>query len=68
MEGALTGLARRRLSTVLTQRLTEEPAIVLNGPRTVGKSTLLNSLARDVGRPVVDCDDPATQSAVRNDP
>jgi predicted AAA+ superfamily ATPase len=64
----LTGLAERRLTSVLTRRLGEEPAIVLTGPRTVGKSTLLSALAKGLGRDVIDCDDPATRAAVRNDP
>lgn len=68
MAGALAGIAHRRLLEVLHQRLAEEPAVVLNGPRTVGKSTLLHALADRAGRPVIDCDDPATRSAVRNDP
>ena len=68
MDGTLTGLADRRLIAVLDRRLEEEPAIVLNGPRTVGKSTLLDALARRRGTVVVDCDDPATRAAVRNDP
>lgn len=68
MDGSLTGLAQRRLASVLISRLTEEPAIVLNGPRTVGKSTLLSALADHLGRAVTDCDDPATRAAVRNDP
>lgn len=68
MEGALTGLADRRLTAVLASRLTEEPTVVLNGPRTVGKSTLLGSLAQRLGQTVIDCDDPATRAAVRNDP
>jgi predicted AAA+ superfamily ATPase len=34
----------------------------------VGKSTLLHALADSVGRIVIDCDDPATRTAVRNDP
>lgn len=42
--------------------------VVLNGPRTVGKSTLLSQLAERLGRTVIDCDDPATRSAVRADP
>jgi predicted AAA+ superfamily ATPase len=45
-----------------------EPALVLNGPRTVGKSTLLQALADRLGRPVIDGDDPATRAAVRADP
>jgi hypothetical protein len=68
MDGALTGLANRRLTAVLADRLNEEPTVVLNGPRTVGKSTLLSALAQCLGRAVIDCDDPATRAAVRNDP
>lgn len=68
MQGALIGLAERRLTEILEARLAEEPVIVLNGPRTVGKSTLLSQLAQCLRRPVIDCDDPATRAAVRNDP
>src|SRR5215510_1582449 len=68
MDVSLTGIAPRQLTAVLTRRLAEEPAIVLNGPRTVGKSTLLAALAQRLGRVVVDCDDPATRAAVRNGP
>lgn len=68
MDGALTGLAERRLAAVLFDRLSEEPTVVLNGPRTVGKSTLLGACAQRLGRTVIDCDDPATRAAVRNDP
>lgn len=68
MRDLLTGLAKRRLATVLAARLTEEPVVVLNGPRTVGKSTILAELGRHLGRTVIDCDDPATRAAVRNDP
>lgn len=68
MREVLTGLAKRRLTGVVEARLAEEPVVVLNGPRTVGKSTLLSQLADRVGRPVIDCDDPAMRSAVRDDP
>ncbi|GLY97766.1 hypothetical protein Acsp02_50200 [Actinoplanes sp. NBRC 103695] len=68
MDGSLTGIAPRQLTEVLARRLTEEPALVLNGPRTVGKSTLLHELAARLGRPVIDCDDPSTRAAVRADP
>jgi uncharacterized protein len=61
-------MAERQLVGVLGRRLDEEAAIVLNGPRTVGKSTLLHALAARFGRPVLDCDDPATRAAVRSDP
>ena len=59
---------QRRLVDVAATRFTEEPVLVLNGPRTVGKSTLLGELAARLGRSVIDCDDPATRSAVRADP
>ena len=68
MREVLTGLAKRRLADVAVARIAEEPVLVLNGPRTVGKSTLLSQLAERLGRPVIDCDDPATRSAVRADP
>jgi predicted AAA+ superfamily ATPase len=68
VDKTLTGLAKRRLADVLEARMSEEPVVVLNGPRTVGKSTLLAHLGRRLDRPVVDCDDPATRAAVRNDP
>ena len=65
MRGLLTGLAERRLGEVVEARLAEEPVVVLNGPRTVGKSTLLRELAGRLGRTVIDCDDLATCSATR---
>jgi uncharacterized protein len=68
MREVLSGLAQRRLIDVAAARFAEEPVLVLNGPRTVGKSTLLGELAGRLGRPVIDCDDPATRAAVRADP
>jgi len=68
MREVLTGLAKRRLVAVAAARFAEEPVLVLNGPRTVGKSTLLSQLAERLGRTVIDCDDPATRAAVRADP
>src|SRR5580700_2060444 len=68
MRRVLTGLAKRRLGEVLEARLAEEPVVVLNGPRTVGKSTLLSQLGGHLGRAVIDCDDLATRAAVREDP
>ena len=68
MREVLTGLAERRLGEVVEARLAEEPVVVLNGPRTVGKSTLLSELAGRLGRAVVDCDDLAAREAVRSDP
>jgi hypothetical protein len=48
--------------------LAVEPVVVLEGPRAVGKSTLLRTLAVAKGREVVDLDDLATRDAARADP
>src|SRR5262245_21683697 len=68
MNAQLTGIAPRRLTEVVDARLEVESVLVLHGPRTVGKSTLLAHVAARSDRRVVDCDDPATRSAVRADP
>src|ERR1700722_3696211 len=68
MREVLTDLAKRRLVDIAAARFAEEPVLILNGPRTVGKSTLLSQLAERLGRAVIDCDDPATRAAVRADP
>ncbi|HEU5161065.1 MAG TPA: ATP-binding protein [Streptosporangiaceae bacterium] len=63
-----SGLKPRRLLPVLHERLAEEPVIVLTGPRTVGKSTLLAALAKDLERPILDLDQPEARTAVMEDP
>jgi predicted AAA+ superfamily ATPase len=62
------GVVARRLMEVTLDRLEDEPVIALQGPRTVGKSTLLGELASSCGVEVVDLDDPATRAAVLADP
>jgi uncharacterized protein len=64
----LSGIVARRLIEVVRSRLADEPVIVLQGPRSVGKSTLLTALAQPAGREIVDLDDLATRDAVRADP
>jgi uncharacterized protein len=58
----------RRLSAVVARRLTEEPVVILTGPRTVGKSTLLAELARGSDRLVLDLDQPEARAAAGADP
>jgi predicted AAA+ superfamily ATPase len=58
----------RRLESGLRTLLQEEPVLVLNGARTVGKSTLLGAIAERAGRAVLDLDDLATRDAVAADP
>lgn len=62
------GHIRRRLVDVIAARLQEEPVIVLQGPRTVGKSTLLREIAAGRNARLLDLDDLATRDAVAGDP
>lgn len=64
----LSETRHRFLEAVARRRLDEEPVIVLNGPRTAGKSTLLRVLAEATGGHLVDLDDLATRNAVATDP
>jgi predicted AAA+ superfamily ATPase len=64
----VTGLIDRRLNEVVRRRLGEEPVVALQGPRTVGKSTLLQAIASSSAVPVLDLDDLATRDAVAADP
>lgn len=59
---------RRRAIESALARLHDEPVVALQGPRTVGKSTLLAELARRFGVDVVDLDRPAIRDAVAADP
>lgn len=61
-------LIGRFLETVVEERLRESPVVVLTGPRTVGKSTLVASLAARNGVPVYDLDDLAMRRNVIDDP
>ncbi len=58
----------RRLSAIIDERLIEEPAIGLQGARSVGKSTLLRSVATRAGVQVLDLDNLDERAAVSNDP
>jgi len=58
----------RRALPVIRERMHDEPVILLEGPRSVGKSTLLRSIADASGSSVVDLDDLATRDAVSADP
>ncbi len=66
--GPLTRLVPRRLGPVALERARDEPVVLLQGPRSVGKSTLLSDLADEVGARVLDLDDLATRDVVSADP
>lgn len=61
-------LLQRRVLEVAQQRMREAPVVLLQGPRSVGKSTLLRALADRHGGQVVDLDDPAVRAAATDDP
>lgn len=46
----------------------DDPVVVLEGPRSVGKSTLLRQIAESRDGRILDLDDPATLTAVHSDP
>jgi hypothetical protein len=64
----VTGLVQRRLDDIVNLRMGESPVVLLQGPRSVGKSTLLQALAGRHDRSILDLDDLATRAAVVNDP
>jgi predicted AAA+ superfamily ATPase len=64
----LTTIAPRRIEATVLDRLAVEPVVFLGGARTVGKSTLLRRLADQLGRPILDLDEPGVRDAVADDP
>ena len=62
------GLVKRRILDVALERVQESPVVLLEGPRAVGKSTLLQQIADRFGGRVLDLDDVDTREAVAQDP
>ncbi|WP_419944782.1 ATP-binding protein [Candidatus Poriferisodalis sp.] len=58
----------RRIAINVLERLHDEPVVALQGPRSVGKSTLLAEVARRHDVAVIDLDQPAVRDAVSSDP
>lgn len=58
----------RRVLTVALERMADDPVLLLEGPRSVGKSTLLHQIAAQRGARILDLDDLATRDAVAADP
>ncbi len=58
----------RRLLEVGLRRFRSFPVVVLEGPRTVGKSTLLREIAQRLSADIVDLDDPTVRDQVKADP
>ena len=68
MSEHLRGMVDRRVMELVQARLDEEQVILLEGPRSVGKSTLLRNVADKAGVQVIDLDDVATRDSVAADP
>lgn len=69
MSGArLARHVTRHIEPVIRARMLDEPVIALQGPRAVGKTTLLRALAETSGASILDLDDPAMRAAVEADP
>ncbi|HVB00035.1 MAG TPA: ATP-binding protein [Acidimicrobiales bacterium] len=68
MPETLLPFVERRARRRVDELFTEEPVLVLSGPRTVGKSQLLKGLGRDHGVEVYDLDDSTIRLAVSADP
>lgn len=68
MAALVSGMLVRRILPVALERMGDDPVVMIEGPRSVGKSTLLREVAADCGATVLDLDDPATRDAVAADP
>lgn len=68
MSAPLSGVVARRILPIALDRLSDEPVLLLEGPRSVGKSTLLREMAHRRRATLLDLDDLATRDAVAADP
>jgi len=59
----MTQFVERRIAAHVLDRLGDEPVVALQGPRIVGKSTLLAEVARRHGVEVIDLDQPSIRNA-----
>jgi uncharacterized protein len=62
------GQVARRVADVVAERMREVPVVVLQGPRSVGKSTVLNQIAREHDATVINLDLPGMRRSVHADP
>jgi uncharacterized protein len=61
----ISGLVSRAGEAFIAGLVDEEPAVMIEGPRGSGKSTILRAVARRMGGSVVDLDDEATLAEIR---
>ena len=58
----------RRLLAIVQARMADEPVVLLQGPRTVGKSRLLAAVAATRDGELIDLDDLGQRGAATADP
>lgn len=63
-----SGLLPRNVTSLLDEMLAESPAVIIQGARQVGKSTLLQQTVKRYGGEVVSLDDANTRMAVSESP
>jgi len=61
-------LISRRITPLIRERMRQEPVIILEGPRAVGKSTVLKEISLITKAPITDLDNLATRRAVEAEP
>jgi hypothetical protein len=68
MDVQLDGIVARDVAPALDDLMRDEPAILVEGPRGSGKSTVLQAAAAARGARVLDLDDESVRALVREDP
>ncbi len=68
MDEHLIGQLDRQLLKVVNEYLLDDPVVLIEGPRSVGKSTLIRELAEKYHAVVLDFDDPHIRNLVLSDP
>jgi len=68
MEIKVDKLLHRNVIQTVRELVHDSPVVLLEGPRSVGKSIILAALAREFGVSVIDLDDLNTRNAVAADP
>lgn len=68
MESAISAELPRELEKQVLRRMAASPVVVIHGPRTAGKSTVLRRLGARLDATPVNLDDPATRAAAVADP
>jgi predicted AAA+ superfamily ATPase len=61
-------LIPRHVLNVARERAAASPVLLLQGPRSVGKSTVQRGLAQDVPGPIIDLGDPVVAEDARLSP